>query len=131
LLQRVRSAAEESLDPDAFFEAVRTKKYTDARIRRAMLFAMLRVKEELLKTPPRYTVLLAANSRGREYLAELRKTESIKNGDFSIVTKPADAPGEIEAQYCCLRAADSLYTMCSPTPSATDLYLKKHPVICP
>lgn len=126
LLEWIRYAAEASCTPADFFEAVRTKKYTDARIRRAMLFAMLRVKREMLKTPPRYTVLLAANGRGREYLAELRKT-----GDFPIITKPSDAPDTVEEQYACLRAADSLYTMCSDPVEDASAYIKKHPTICP
>ncbi len=125
LLERIRSAALESCSPDAFFDAVRTKKYTDARIRRAMLFAMLRVKAEMLKTAPRYTLLLAANEKGRAYLAERRKT-----GDFPIITKPSDFLRDLEEQYSCLRAADSLYTMCFGVPREHNHYIKKSPVIC-
>lgn len=126
LLERIRSAAEKTNTPEAFFEAVRTKKYTDARIRRAMLFAMLRVKREMLKMPPPYTVLLATNGKGREYLAEIRKS-----GTFPIITKPSDAPTGVEDSYSFLRAADSLYTMCSAIIDDATFYIKKHPTICP
>jgi predicted nucleotidyltransferase len=126
LLERIRSAAEETCSAEAFFEAIRTRKYTDARIRRAMLFAMLRVKREVLKMPPPYTVLLAANGKGREYLSEIRK-----NGTFPIVTKPSDVPTEVEEIYSLLRAADGLYTMCFDPIAESNLYIKKHPTIRP
>jgi len=122
----IRSAAEKADSAESFFRLVRTKKYTDARIRRAILFSMLHVQGEMLKTPPAYTVLLAANSRGRAYLAELRRS-----GSFPVITKPSDSGDAPEEQYRLLTAADSLYTMCRTVPDPHALYIKKHPVICP
>lgn len=126
LAERLRSLAGEACCAEEFMEKIRTKKYTDARLRRALLYAMLKVQGEMLKTPPAYTVLLAANGRGREYLSMLRKT-----GDFPVITKPADAGEPVMNQYRYLTAADSLYTMCGAEIRPQDVYLKKHPYICP
>ena len=62
-----------------------TKKYSPAHVRRALLFAYFGVTDEMLGEKPAYTVLLAANARGRELLARARKS-----ADIPIITKPAD-----------------------------------------
>jgi hypothetical protein len=54
-------------------------------VRRALLFAYFGVTDEMLASKPAYTVLLAANARGRELLARARKSAEIP-----IITKPAD-----------------------------------------
>lgn len=124
--RHIRAAAEQSCNADDFFERVRTKKYTNARIQRAILFSMLQIPQNLLTETPQYTVLLAANEKGRAYLAERRRTAV-----FPIITKPA-APGNApETQYRYLAAADSLYAMCNNPPREHRAYLKKRPAICP
>jgi hypothetical protein len=62
-----------------------TKKYSPAHVRRALLLAYFGVTDEMLSAPPAYTVLLAANARGRELLGRARKS-----ADIPIITKPAD-----------------------------------------
>ncbi len=124
LWDRILSAAMTARDADEFFTRAATKKYTDARIRRAILFAMLRVTREMLTAPPPFTVLLGANERGRAYLSALRK-----KGTFPILTKPAHAPDEIAPQYTTHTAADRLYTMCMTPWESGDHFMKMHPVI--
>ncbi|MBE6598984.1 MAG: nucleotidyltransferase family protein [Ruminococcaceae bacterium] len=126
LWEWISSKAEESITPDEFFRGAATKKYTDARIRRAILFAMLGVRTEMLREPPRFTLLLAANGRGREYLSELRKKST-----FPIITKPSNIPSEVSEQYSIHGRADRLYTMCRTPFEESGSYMKKHPVICP
>ncbi len=58
-------------------DAVATKKYTDARIRRAMNFAYLGVKREDLAQMPQYTLLLASSEKGRKALREFSKRAKI------------------------------------------------------
>lgn len=126
LARHIRSAAEQSCDADEFFDRARTRKYTNARIQRAILFSMLQVPQNLLTETPGYTVLLAANEKGRAYLAERRRTAALP-----IITKPA-APGKApEKQYRYLTAADRLYAMCNDPPCEHRAYLKKRPAICP
>ena len=103
LANRICSVANESCDGAEFFESVRTKRYTDARVRRAMLFGMTGVKSKSLDDLPQYTTLLGANDKGRELLSKKRRA-----GGVSIVTKPADAPKET-VQYCANEKLDALY----------------------
>jgi hypothetical protein len=88
-----------------------TKKYTDGRIRRALLYLLSGVTFEDLETPPAYLRLLGANEQGRAFLAQTRKSREIP-----VVTKPADiaALGEGAARQRALSAvADGLYAICA------------------
>ena len=91
IANRIVSAAKSADSPNSFFDMLRTKRYTDAKLRRSMLFCMTGVTKELLKQSPEYITLLGASDKGRELLSKARKDESI-----NIVTKPADAPRESE-----------------------------------
>ena len=87
-----------------------TKRYTDGRIRRALLCLLAGVKREDLLAPPAYLRLLAANEKGREFLAKTEKTRTVP-----VVTKQAEiaALGEAAARQRALALiADSLYAIC-------------------
>lgn len=103
LAGRICTAARESASARGMFEKTRTKRYTDARIRRAILFSMTGVKSGTLDSLPEYTCLLGANARGRELLSKARREEGIR-----IITKPADAPAEAE-QYLCSQKLDLFF----------------------
>ena len=87
LASRLCSLARSAHDAEEWFESLRTKRYTDAKLRRAILFSLTSVREELLASLPSYTTLLAANECGRALLAEKRRGKHT-----ALVTKPADAP---------------------------------------
>ncbi len=126
ILRYARTAARKSRFADEFVKNLPTKKYTLARMRREILHSMLGVTAEDRKTPPRFTLLLAANGRGREYLAGLRKKESV----VQIITKPADTAelsDAAERQCRISYAADELYALCIGC--RADYFVKKHPVI--
>ena len=107
--------------PEGFFASLRTKQYTDARLRRALLFGALGVTEQDLRAIPTYTNLLAANKKGRAYLKEWRKANRDETDGFAVVTKPADAPVGRQRELSDL--ADSLFTLCFPTPrEAGEMY---------
>ena len=120
--------AREEATPEGFFTSLRTKQYTDARLRRALLFGVLGVTETDLRVMPAYTTLLAANGRGRAYLKEWRKTHK-EDGSFAVVTKPADTPEGRQRELGEL--ADSLFTLCFPTPRPAGDMMKRSPVIYP
>jgi len=122
---RLCRAAGEVATLDEFFAAVSTKKYTDARIRRAVFYAMLGVSREDLERLPAYTLLLGANSCGRAVLSALRHRESF----IPVVTKPADAERIAPRQYALSLAADSLFTQALPHPQPAAFFLKKRAVI--
>lgn len=127
LWERLKKMAHTAGNGNEFFTRSATKKYTDARIRRAALFGMTGVHETILKSRPLYTILLAAGEKGREWLRDFVPSEN-----FTILTKPADHnkmnPAAAE-QISLLHKADSLYSACMNPPAAGDFFLKKHPVI--
>ncbi len=92
------------------FYAVATKKYTDARIRRAFNFAFLDVKREELACMPEYSLLLASSIEGRNVLRELSKKSEIA----VLATKSAhNKLSELsEKQYQISEKADLAYSFC-------------------
>ena len=117
--------ARESATSTDFFQALRTKQYTDARIRRALLFGAVGVTETDLRASPAYTTLLAANSKGCAYLKAWQKAHKEDlSPPVTVVTKPADAPTGRQKELSEL--ADGLFTLCFPTPRAAgDLYRRR------
>ena len=99
-----------------------TKKYTEARVRRGILFAMTGISEDDLRREPAYAVLLAANSTGCRFLAERKKTRSI-----AVVTCHSDIPDSTDArrQERLTEAAFALYGLTLPIPQPTDLFLRR------
>lgn len=87
LAERLCATARQVNTFEEWFDRIRTKRYTDAKLRRAILFGLTDVKQELLSSAPSYTTLLAASEKGRALLSETRKTRTLP-----LVTKPADAP---------------------------------------
>lgn len=122
---RLCEAAREATDLSDLFSRVATKKYTDAKIRRAVLFAMTGVTADDLRAPVGYTTVLSANARGCELLAALRKQE----GGVPVITKPADGKTAHPRQYALSLALDSLFTLALPTARPSGAYVRKNPVI--
>lgn len=124
ILRWIQSTAEKTESPDEFVRSLPNKKYTLARLRRELLFHILISGGQKKKSPPSFTVLLAANQKGREYLKSVKKTAEVK-----IITKPADVPenDEIRKQYAVNQAADRLYTLC--TGEKADKFMLSGPVI--
>lgn len=122
---RLCEAARESTTLDQLLALAATKKYTDARIRRAVLYAMTGVCREDLRCGPRYTTLLAANARGCEILSHLRKKES----GIPVITKPADAATADARQYALSLAADALFTLAMPTPRPMGTFVRQSAII--
>lgn len=127
LQYRLIEAAKNSVDIESFFKMAQTKKYTNARIRRAVLFAILGVTEKMLKQYPIYTQMLAADEKGRVKLKNIKKSEKIE-----ILTKPSDytkLSDEAKKQCQLSIKADALYTLSLSEPESAGIYLKKSPFI--
>ena len=92
----------------ALFDAVATKKYTDARIRRAFNFAFLGVTKEDIASMPEYTVVLASSKEGRNALREFSKSAKIN----VIATKSAHNKFSdlSEKQYRIMEKSDLAYS---------------------
>ncbi|MGN0648496.1 MAG: nucleotidyltransferase family protein [Oscillospiraceae bacterium] len=61
---------------DAMFDAIKSKRYTMARLRRIMLHILLGICREHIETAPPYARILALNERGSEILTAAKKAGS-------------------------------------------------------
>ena len=110
LAGRLGKAAWQAGDYQELCQEAATKRYTDGRIRRALLYLLAGVKKEDLMAHPVYLRLLAANARGREFLAVTAKTRTVH-----VVTKQADiaALGAPAArQHALEHVANGLFALC-------------------
>ncbi len=132
LAAHIVRCARETATPDAFFAALRTKQYTDARLRRALLFGLLGITEADLRSSPFYTTLLAANRRGCAFLKERQRRDARRSACGEevypiVVTKPADAAIGWERNFA--ENIDRLFTLCYPAPRAAGEMMKRSPYI--
>ena len=93
-----------------------TKKYTDARLRRALIHGVIGTEDADLRALPRFTNVLAATERGRSYLRELereRKRKGETEEGFVLFARPAAAKREksFARQYELMQRAERLYGM--------------------
>lgn len=119
--RRIVAAAHTSAGLEELVRASVTKKYTEARIRRGILFAMTDVSEEDLQREPAYAVLLSANAMGCRFLAERKKHRSI-----AVVTCHGDIPDSQDAkrQEQLTKNAFALYGLTLPIPRSTEFFLR-------
>lgn len=127
LSYRLCRAAREADSLEAFFEAAATKKYTNARLRRAVLSCMLGIYESDLRAPPAFTRLLAASANGRSLLNSIRPAS-----DIEILTSAADfkkLPQAYERARALYRTSEALYTLAFQTPRPASDLIKARPYI--
>ena len=108
-------------------ELAMTKKYTTARIRRAMLFSFFGVTSSDVASEPRYTQVLAMDDLGAKVLHSARKSSAI-----SILTKPSStkALDEIALRQKQLSdAADSVFHLTKPCTVDGDYHLRFSPYV--
>lgn len=94
--------------------AIKTKRYTMARIRRILTNALLGITKEDIKKSPEYIRVLGMNKRGMEILSNLRGST-----DIPIITKAADAPES--AMLNIDINATNIYSVLTDMPSMLDL----------
>lgn len=128
LWERVASILPRVGTYDELIFQVKAKHYTDAHIRRALLFAYFGITSADLDTAPAYTKLLAANSVGCSLLKNIKRV-----GQIPVLTKTADYRARLDG--VALRQAeigffaDSVFYQCLEKPqSAADVF-KKTPFI--
>ena len=81
LENRIVRAVADSLTLEELYDNIKTKRYTHSRIRRIILRAYLGITKDMPKEP-KYLHILAFNDRGREILAQMKKTATLP-----IITK--------------------------------------------
>lgn len=127
IIERLVKAARESRFSSEFSSLAATKKYTSSRLRRAALFSMLGVQREMITGTPPAALLLAANSRGREYISEIRKEV-----DIPIITKPSAAAFQSSSdaeRHAVSRRADELYTLCMTDGMPAGEFMRRSPLM--
>lgn len=113
LAQRIY-AARNAASLDEMFEAVKSKRFTMARIRRVILSLLIGIKKSDMTEFPPYIRVLALNGGGREILAEAKKRSVLPWGtSIAKLSKEGNAAkrfAELES-----RAAD-IYALAFRTP---------------
>ena len=122
---RILSVLDDSLSIEELIGRAKTAKYTNARIRRAILHLLFGTTKEDMQKKPAFTQLLAFNATGRSLLKEIKRV-----GTVSLLTKPADLsllPEEAMRQARCAHRADSVYLLSLPAPQASLHPLRRTP----
>ena len=121
--QRIMSAARASGSLDHMISVMATKRYTDSRLRRAVIFGMTGVKRGDLKERAAYVNLLAANGRGLEFVSAVK--------DIEVVSKPSKIPDSVRAirQFTLGQRLESLYTLAMSSPRESGAFLRQSPAI--
>lgn len=118
LYRRLYEASRKASSVEEVLEAAKTKRYAYTRLQRMVLWAYLGVRPADFPAEVPYLRVLAANGRGREVLARMRKTASLP-----VLTKSADVRRLPETAQCLfdleVRATD-LYTLAYPDLTAAD-----------
>lgn len=123
LANRICEMSHKARSMDELLKLVKTKRYTDANIRRTIMHCLSGVTKQNIDELPSETLLLAANTRGRELLAMNRK----KRG-FHVVTKPADLDMSLP-QNILSEKIDSVFTLLLKDINSSDSFVKKGPYI--
>lgn len=123
LYRRIASAAGAAGSFSELISEASSSAYTNARVRRVILNALLGITKALLSSPPAYTLLLAADKIGLDHLGQIKKTSKIP-----ILTKPADALCACHA-FALEVSADNLYALSTPRLRENNFSLRQSPYI--
>ena len=127
IADRICALARTSKSFDEFWGSLRTKRYTDAKMRRAMLFCLTSVTKDLLRSEPQYTYLLAANSNGRKIVSGVKKSNTAET--VKIVTKPADTDKN-SLQFMAEDRLNAIFSLARENSSSlADMYRKNAVII--
>ena len=113
LPRRLEKAGHSCRSLGEFYELAKTRRYTHARLRRLVMWAMLGLTAELRPDHPLYIRVLGFNERGQALLKQMKKTAALP-----VITKPAHA-GKLDGAGRELFALESrftdLYDLCYET----------------
>lgn len=83
---KMKKAAETCTTYDEFFESLRAKHITDAKLRRMIIYTLAGVKKQDLSCFPNASFLLSFGEGGGKILRKIKK----ENTDFSVLSKISD-----------------------------------------
>ena len=119
---RLIRASRESVTYEDMLDYTKTKRYTDAKLRRAIMFCMTGVTSDDIKSLPAFTNLLGASCSGRRLLSEKRKHNGIK-----VIAKSADAPDCRQKELS--SKLDCIFALATDKPLKSDYFFKKRAYI--
>ncbi len=125
LAHRLYNSSLQAADINQLITLALTKRYTNARIRRAILNFYFGITSSDVKNLPNYTQVLAMDGKGRRKLKEMKSHSRIE-----ILTKPADftsLSAEAQAQAETSNRADRIYSLAKPIISSGDEFLRATP----
>ena len=127
LYNRIRSA---SFNSETFYNLISlsdTKKYTSARIKRAVMNSFFGVTSSTVKELPLYSQLLAADKIGQEILKKVKES-----GKIPILTKPSSysqLSEQAQIQKKLSDRADSIFQLTKPRFTEGNATLRATPFI--
>ena len=127
LYNRLIAASIKATDTSTLVKLASTKKYTTARIKRAIWNSFFGVTSSDVRTPPHYTQVLAMDSIGQALLKRIKKTTA-----FPIVTKPSSVDGLDNVALRQKQLSDSsdfIFELSKPSSASADTVLKAKPFI--
>ena len=127
LYNRLRNASFEANTINMLTALADTKKYTTARIRRAIWNSFFGVTSSFVKELPNYTQALSMDGIGKTILKEVKKVS-----DFPILTKPSSFDFLCDAatkQKLLCDKADSVFQLTKPKAPSGNLALKTTPYV--
>lgn len=112
LEHRIYSAIRQENTIEGIMTAVKSKRYTRARIRRILCYALLGFECSLLSGTPQYIRVLGFNSRGQEILRESRRKAKLP-----VIMRYSDAAalGEGASDFALETRADDIYALSEQT----------------
>ena len=127
LYNRLYAKSLEARSISSLIEMTETKKYTKARIRRAIFNSYFGVTSSVVRELPRFTQVLAASTVGRSLLKRIKRMS-----DFPVITKPSayrtygDA---VIAQKELSCRADSVFALTQKEPNSGSFALTFTPYV--
>lgn len=112
LYNRLHSASFEAESIQSLIALCETKKYTTARIKRAIWYSYIGVTSSDVKSKPEYTQLLALDGTGRRVLKTIKEC-----GKIPVITKPSKTDAlsaEAKSQKALSDKADSVFQLTKP-----------------
>ncbi len=112
LENRIYSAVKNAVTYDGLIMAIKSKRYTHARIRRILMSAFIGVDNRFFDTVPPYIRVLGQNRRGYDILRAARDTAKVP-----IIMKAADVGSlddESRALFSLESRADDLWSLAAP-----------------
>ena len=108
LENRLYSAIKNGCSVDDIIASVKTKRYTHARIRRILLYALLGFTSDGLSKNVQYIRVLGMNSRGREILKAAQNVSKLP-----IITRAAEAAslGAAASDFALETKCDDIYAL--------------------